>query len=234
MFWPHRSSTLTSRIETISDLSSFRNLDFLFLSSTTTTQHQATNHSSTPLSSINTLPNTQHTSSINKTLKMPARWDDAAEKQLLLCVCYVQNITSPDWNKVAAMMGSDYTASAVMQVPSSPLSLPTCPSSTLLLFQLANVPCRQKFAKIKKAIKEQHGDVNGDSAGGTPAPTPKSGAKRGRPKKAAGESAKGKGAGGKKGGEDFDAEDDQDDFEESPTKKVKKEESLEEDGDELE
>lgn len=166
---------------------------------------------------------------------MPARWDDAAEKQLLLCVCYVQNITSPDWNKVAAMMGSDYTASAVMQVPSSPLFLPTCPSSNLLLFQLANIPCRQKFAKIKKAIKEQHGDVNGDPAGnGTPAPTPKSGAKRGRPKKAAGESAKGKGAGGKKDVEDFGAEDDQDDLEESPTKKVKKEESLEEDGDELE
>lgn len=111
MFWPHRLQTLTSRIETISDLSSLRFLDSLsfFNNHDTTPNIQPT---STPLTPLNT-PTNQHTSSIYTTFKMPARWDDAAEKQLLLCVCSVQNVTSTDWNRVAAMMGSDYTASAV-------------------------------------------------------------------------------------------------------------------------
>ncbi|CAK3834153.1 Hypothetical predicted protein [Lecanosticta acicola] len=146
---------------------------------------------------------------------MGKSWDDASEKQLLLSVIHVLNVTAPDWNRVAAMMGEGYTASAVMQ----------------------------KFNKIKKACKEQYGDAAASPPPftATPKATPGSGAKRGRPKKAASESAagagnkgKGKGKGkGKKNHENGDvSEDDEEEEEvETPSKRVKKEESLPADDD---
>lgn len=45
---------------------------------------------------------------------MKDRWTDADEKSLLLAVIHVLSPnTGPDWNRVAALMGSRYTASAI-------------------------------------------------------------------------------------------------------------------------
>lgn len=41
------------------------------------------------------------------------KWTPEARFRLLLAIITVNNVTTPDWNKVAVMMGDDYTVEAV-------------------------------------------------------------------------------------------------------------------------
>lgn len=143
---------------------------------------------------------------------MPA-WTDSADRQLLLSIIHSASVPTPKWDQIAHMMGEGYTAEATRYVNqySSPLRA-----------SRANARDSQRFQKLKRAGKEEFGEMAAVPTGAAPkgkargkAAAPAAGAEGGKAGKKAGGKRKGKSA--------SDVEDDEEGGElgESPEKKVK-------------